>query len=240
MRLAVLALAAVPLGAAAAQTINAPHLMPNDTWTFRITNEKGQGHWRQTRAENTVVRVGSDTIALRIHTVGSDAPPVERLVGKDWSRFRTIDGHETVVNRPLAFPLTVGKTWKVAWSADHPSRHTSYERQEYTYRAVGWEDVTVPAGKCHALKVEADGRWEATITPALTAGAGSRIDAEGATTLVQTHRVTPITGGGRGYKAYWYVPEVKWWVKALEETYGPDGTRISEGEMELESYRVGK
>ena len=51
-------------------------------------------------------------------------PPKELLAGADASRSlsRSVNGRQTVVNRPLAFPLNIGKSWIVEYSEDHPNR----------------------------------------------------------------------------------------------------------------------
>jgi len=72
-----------------------------------------------------------------------------------------------------------------------PDRGAWEVRHEREVTVVGWEEVIVPAGKFRALKIEADGGF-------------FRLD-----------------GPQRGTvkSAYWYVPEVKRWVKyAVEQT----------------------
>jgi hypothetical protein len=55
------------------------------------------------------------------------------------------------------FPLKVGDTY----SEEHEFRRALLGsvagKSSVVYKAVGWEDVTVPAGKFHALKVVGDG-----------------------------------------------------------------------------------
>jgi hypothetical protein len=96
---------------ALAETIELPIVKSGDSWTYRTTIEKGQSGWVQKYTENTVIRTGSTGILLSIKERGSTQAPKEQLVGKDWSRFRNINGKETVVNRPLLFPLKEGKSW---------------------------------------------------------------------------------------------------------------------------------
>lgn len=165
-------------------------------------------------------------------------PPREQLIGPDWSRFRSVNGHETVVNKPLSFPLSIGKTWVVEYTEDHPNRQHSSEHIRTTYRVTGWEDVTVPAGTFHALKIEADGEWSAAIAPALAAVSGARLDAQGTTTVMQTNKIGAAIFTGRTYKAFWYVPAVKRCVKVVEEVYDPNGVRNQRYSDELESYKV--
>ncbi len=224
--------------AAQAQPVAAPKVAPNDGWTYQHTVESRAAGWQQTRSESTVLRVGSGSIALSNKVAGSTMPPTEQLTGPDWSRFRSVNGHETVVNRPLSFPLSIGKSWEVEFSEDHPNRQHSSEHTRTAYKVIGWEDVTVIAGTFHALKVEAEGEWSAAIAPAVSATSGARIDAQGATTVMQTGKTSAATLTGRTYKAFWYVPAVKRWVKSVEEYYDPNGTRYERYADELESFKV--
>jgi hypothetical protein len=223
--------------AAQAQTVAAPKIVPGDTWTVQHTVERGS-NWQQTRLDITIERVTPDSIAVSDKTTGSTLPPIEALVGADWSRMRSVNGHQTVINRPLSFPLSVGKSWLVDYSENHPNRQHSNEHFHTPYKVTGWEDITVPAGTFHAIKIEAEGEWSATTAPAIAAVSGSRVDAQGATTVMQTGRTTPTTASGRTYKALWYVPEVKRWVKSVEEYYTPGGVRNERFTEELLSYKT--
>jgi hypothetical protein len=220
------------------QPVSAPKIAAGDTWTYRNTQEKGVG-WQQTRIEATVLRATPDEIEISSKVAGSNMPPRETLVGADWSRTRSVNGRDTVVNRPLLFPLTVGKTWVIDYSENHPNRQHSNEHFHTPYKVTGMEDVTVPAGTFHAYKIESEGQWTAIIAPAVGAVAGSRLDAQGVTTVMQTNRTAATPVSGRTYKAFWYVPEVKRWVKSVEEYYSSTGQRNERYTEELESYKVG-
>ena len=223
--------------AARAQTAPAPVLVANDSWTYVNTTEIGT-NWRQRHEEVSVTHAGSGSIGISVKEVGSSAPPQEALAGPDWSRVRTVNGHETVVNRPLAFPLSIGKTWTVEYTEDNPNRLHTSEHFRTPYKVVGWEDVTVPAGTFHALKIEADGEWSAAIAPAVGAVAGTRVDRQGATTVMQTNRVQASTTGGHTYHAFWYVPSVKRWVRSVEEYYSATGARTSSYKDEMEAFKL--
>lgn len=222
---------------ALAQSAGAPSVRANDTWTYRNTVQR-RGGWHQADIAFTVTRVESGTIALDVKQAGSPMPPHEVLADRDWSRTRSVNGHLTVVNRPLAFPLSVGKTWLIDYTEDHPNRQHSSEHFHTVYKVVGWEDVSVPAGTFHALKIEGEGQWSAAVAPAVAAVSGARVDAQGTTTLMQTRRITPRVATGRLYKAFWYVPAAKRWVKSLEEYYDSNGVRNEMYMDELESYKV--
>nr|WP_294544284.1 hypothetical protein [uncultured Rhodopila sp.] len=101
----------------------APRILPSDSSTYQDTVENKSG-WHQTRSETTVEHAGTAGIAISIEETGSTMPPKELLAGADASRSlsRSVNGRQTVVNRPLAFPLNIGKSWIVEYSEDHPNR----------------------------------------------------------------------------------------------------------------------
>ncbi len=238
MRIIWLAVLGVLLAAVAhAQSAGAPKVAPGDTWTYRNTIEKGNS-WQQVRDELTVVRASADSIEISNKVADSTMPPSEVLVGADWSRSRSVNGRQTVVNQPLSFPLSIGKNWTTDYSENNPNRLHSNEHFRTPYKVIGWEDVTVPAGTFRALKIEAEGEWSAVIAPAVSAVSGSRVDAQGSTVVMQTGRALPKAASGRTYKAFWYVPTVKRWVKSIEEYYGSNGVRNEQYVDELESFKV--
>ena len=215
-----------------------PVLKPQDHWTYRTTVERRPDVWRQTHTDSAVLRNSGSDVLIRTQEVGSPNPPREQLMGSDWSRFRSVDGRETVVNRPFAFPLKPGKTWDLQYTDDRPG-NTAHKSEKYDthYRVVGWEDIEVPAGTFHALKVEADGTWIAEVAPKVSAVVATQASAQGTTATAQTLKVTAETVTGRIYKAFWYVPEVKRPVKSVEEYFDTNGARNERFTDELESYQ---
>jgi hypothetical protein len=239
MRVFIPALFVVGVAASAsAQTLNAPIIKAGDTWTYRTTTEKGASGWNQTRDETTVSRVTSSTIYYTVKASGSTQSPKELFAGPDWSRARDIDGKETVVNRPLAFPLTTGKAWEVRYTEQHPNKTFRSEEWLNKYSVVGFENIEVPAGKFNALKIEAEGRWTAELEPTQTVVQGAQSNADGTSMVTQTQKTTGRTVSGRTYKAFWYVPEVRRWVKSVEEYYGSGGVRNERYTGELESLKL--
>ncbi len=225
--------------AAPVEPAAAPKLQPNDTWTYQDTVEKRVGGWHQTHVETTLVRAGPKIIVVTSKQVGSTMPPLERMAGADWSRSRSVNGLQTIVNPPLSFPLADGKSWTVDYMEADPNRLHSSEHIKVTYTVAGAEDVTVPAGTFRAIKIEADGEWTAAMAAAQSNLSGTRTDATGATMVTQTNRVKPATFSGRLYKAFWYVPSVKKWAKSVEEYFDANGARNERVLEELESYKVG-
>jgi hypothetical protein len=220
------------------QGVSVPSVKAGDTWTYRVTTEKGPTGWNQSRDEFTVSRVTSSSIYYTTKPSGSSQAPKESFSGLDWSRVRDVNGTETVVNRPLDFPLKAGKSWEVRYTEQHPSKTHKSEQWTHKYTVVGFETVEVPAGTFNALKVEAEGHWTAELEPMQTVVQGAQSSA-GATTLVtEAQRTRSEPTSGRTYKAFWYSPEVRRWVKSVEEYYGSSGVRSERFTEELESYKL--
>src|SRR3984957_11220598 len=231
--------AALCANIAYAQTAGQPVLQPQDTWTFRRTAETLPAVWHQLHFEGTVLRSSATTMLIQNKEVDSPTPPREILIDSDRSPFRSLGGKETVVHRPFTFPLSVGKTWDLEFTDDHPgNKNHKSETRQLKYRVVGWEDVEVPAGKFKALKIEADGTWSGEIAPRTTASVATQAGEQGTSAVAQTVKVAAETVTGRLYQAFWYAPEVKREVKSVEEDYDTNGVRNARFTNELESYKV--
>ena len=221
--LAALSLCATLPGVALAQSIAAPVLKPGDTWTYINTVEIGPNGWRQTRDQISVQRTTSEHIYVETQQSGTTQAPRELIVDADWSRSRSVNGTDTVVNRPLAFPLTVGKTWEVKYSESHPNARHASEAYDTHYKVVGPDTVTVAGGKFDAIKIEAEGMWKAQLAPGQSVTSGVSRNANGSTIVMQSHNNGTAEGTGKTYMAFWYVPAVGRWVKSVEEFYDANG-----------------
>lgn len=222
---------------AAAQTLERPEVRAGDSWIYRTTEEKGAAGWNQTRDELAVTRVTASAIYFTVKQSGSTQAPKELFMGRDWSRTRDINGSETVVAQPMQFPLSPGKSWTVKFSEDNPSKNFRTETWDNKYSVVGYEDIEVPAGKYRAVKIEAEGRWSGVLAPGETVVQGAEAHESGTTMSTQVQKTTAREVSGRLYKAFWYAPEVKRWVKSVEEDYSNGGVRNVRRTMELESYK---
>jgi hypothetical protein len=220
-----------------AQAASAPVLKTGDTWTYVDTVETGANGWRQTHEALVVTRATSDHIYYEAKQAGSTQAANELVVGADWSRVRNVNGVETTVNRPLAFPLSVGKTWEVKYSEAHPNPQHAMESLDTRFKVVGPETVEVAAGKFDAIKVEAEGEWTAQTAPVRSMGTGAVTTQAGTTVIAQTRNPVSVTATGRLYKAFWYVPETGRWVKSVEEYYNSNGVRTQRFTTELESFK---
>lgn len=220
------------------QALERPSVKEGDSWTYRSTTEKGQSGWNQIDEQIIVTRVTATTIFLSVKPSGSTQPPREVFAGSDWSRSRDVNGKETVVNRPLSFPLSQGRSWDVAYTEENPNKNHKSERFDNHFTVVGFESVEVPAGKYRALKIESEGHWAAELAPGQTVVQGAQSGQAGATLVTQVQNTTARETSGRLYKAFWYVPEVKRWVKSVEEYYSSGGVRNERYTEELESFKA--
>jgi hypothetical protein len=232
----VLAATLVP-ACALADAIDAPSLKPGDTWVYQDTVEKGSNGFSRSTSELSVVRTTTSGIYYTSRPSGSAQPPHEIVSGPDWSRIRNINGTETTINKPLSFPLKTGRSWNVQYAEQHPSKEHKLEQWSIKYTVVGTETVDVPAGKFSAIKIEAEGTWVAEIEPRSTVVQGTQVGANGSTTVAQTQNIAEAKVTGRAYKAFWYVPEMKRWVKAVEEYYSANGVRNERYTNELVSFK---
>jgi len=219
--------------------VPAPALQAGDTWVFDRSHEEGANSFTQGRWDFTVERPGSDMMVVGLKRDGAPTGYQDHMVGADWSQRRIVDGVETVTGRPFRFPLKVGDTW----SADYtdPRQHGFQTSAQFhtTYKVVGWEDVTVPAGTFRALKVEANGTADGKIDVPASAVSGTLASTTSGTTMshvqaAQSRVVHHIT-----YGAFYYVPSIKYYVKRLEEQYNGENVRTTRDIDVLVSFKSG-
>jgi tetratricopeptide (TPR) repeat protein len=217
--------------------LDPPVLKVGDAWIYRATTERPSAR-NQIEEEVKVVRVTPTAIIVAAKLAGSTQPAKQVLLGADWSVMRDLNGKRTVVNRPFAFPLSEGKSWDVLYTEQAPNTAHKFERFNIHFRVVGYEAVEVPAGKFRALKIESEGRWEARLADGQSVGQGAQT-AQGVSTATITHvqDAEERQTSGRLYKAFWYVPEAKRWVKSVEESYSSEGVRSERYSEELESFK---
>jgi hypothetical protein len=68
-------------------------------------------------------------------------------------------------------------------------------------------------------------KWTAELAPAQTIIQGSQTVQNNTTMITQVQKTTATPITGRTNKAFWYAPEIKRWVKTVEEYYGSNGVR---------------
>jgi hypothetical protein len=95
----------------------------------------------------------------------------------------------------LQFPLRTDATYRLEWQVENPRINMLSGYHQRTVKVMGWEEVVVPAGKFRALKVVSEG----------------------------THRPFGSNYTGPVSDVFWYVPQVKRWVKHVHEGSRPRG-----------------
>ena len=160
-----------------------PEVKLDDRWVYRNTNAR-----RKPPAIIYELRV-SFVDSRAIHAV------IERQGGRkdsdatwtrDWNAVNAVDeGVFEVEKGMFQFPLSIGQQYPAMWEVRRPRAGEFHVRHERKVTVTGWEDVEVPAGKFRALKLQADGYYR-------------RID---------------TLASDEARNTYWYVPQVKRWVK---------------------------
>jgi hypothetical protein len=226
LRLSAFLLAVLPTRILAADpAVSAPDLKPGDTWIFDRSIERGTSGYLDQHFDLKIERVDADSMVVGIKVDGSPVDFQDHVVGLDWSQRRMVDGQQTATTRPLSFPLAIGKTW----ASDYvdPDRHgleTSAEHHK-TYKVVGWEDVTTPAGTFHALRIDGDDKVKAQFAGASGAIGGDVATADGSTVVAHTEKSLPHVVYAEIYSTLYYVPSTKYWVKSVEEIYNNENVR---------------
>jgi hypothetical protein len=221
-----------------AQSADAPAVKSGDSWVYTNTTETGPQGWARKDIAIDVERVDSDDILLGLKESGSTKSPIEQMVGIDWSRSRDVNGEQKIVSRPFAFPLNHGKKWELQYAETNPNRKYSSETIDLKYVVTGWEDIQVPAGNFKALKVECEGQWTAVFAPGVNVVSAVSGAPGSIATVTAGQRVTAHTTSGKIYRAYWYVPSQKRFVKSIDETYSSDGMRTERVTEELASSKM--
>jgi hypothetical protein len=233
------------LSFAFAEPIERPNVKPEDKWAYNSTTEQAANQrmqtpsqWTQKHFETTVVRAGAMNILVSRKERASNQPPLEVLVGPDWSVSRSLDAEVVVISRPLKFPLTQGNSWELEYTENRPNKQLKSAKTHLNYTVVGWEEVEVPAGKFKAIKIEAVGKWISELEPSLNTATNTQTNKSGTTVIMQTQKEQPRTSSGQIYRAYWYVPDIKIYVKSIDENYFSSGALNRRTTEELESYKV--
>lgn len=226
------ALAADPL------TVQGPAYHAGDSWVLFRTTQRGNNNFTQQRTDLTIDRVDADSMVVNSKPDGSALPPQGFVVGLDWTDRFLADGQQQVRVRPLAFPMRIGDSWTVDFTDPRRRGNQNSIHLHTVYKVVGWEDVTVQAGTFHALKVEAHGTGAAQVSLPAVASSTSVAGSDGGTSVAQAQVARSGVVQFTNYDAYYYVPEVKLWVKHVDEQYDTSNVRIVDESQELVSFKL--
>lgn len=193
------ALSAMCIAAFAAndESVRAPRVKPGDCWSYRAVGINNRGPIIEYEECVTFVDRGKNVI-LAVVRVKDDAREIDTSYTTYWWPRTTVNG--TIITypkgqEPLKWPLRIGDTASHWHEFRRALLGPNTGKTTYNTKVVGWEEVTVPAGKFRALKIEDHGSVE-------------RYDVK---------QAFPVL------RVFWYVPEVNRYVKYWFQN--PDGRR---------------
>jgi hypothetical protein len=161
---AALAVASFVAAAADDAPVKAPYIEVGDCWKYRAENLDNRGQINEYEECVTFVDREKDVIFALIKPKG-DGREIETSYTSTWGRRTDRDGtiHTYVKGQDgLKWPLRVGDTATSRSEFRRALLGTNAGKMTWHWKVVGWEDVTVPAGKFRALKVEGNGTVERT------------------------------------------------------------------------------
>ena len=167
---------------------------------------------------------------------GAPGGAEEHLMGRDWSLMENLDGREVTTGRPVTFPLVVGKRWSSDFTEPGRGRVRSMH-WHLDYKATGWVDVDTPAGKLHAIRVEAKGSWKADLAPMASTVAGVVSTPDDTSTVTHAETDGARTASGMTYRTFDYAPSVKQFAKMVTEDYDSANVRTQRDEETLVSFK---
>ncbi len=240
-RLGALAVVAIPVAAFAADpvSIQAPTFKVGDSWVLDHSARRGANGFSRQRVAEVVDRVGSDELVVGVKPDGSPRAFEDHKIGLDLSLRLIVNDVETVTARPLSFPLKVGDSWSADWTDPRQQGAQTSAHFHTTYKVVGWEDVTVPAGAFHALKIEAKGVADSQVFLPASAGSAAVAAPGSATTVAHTQAARKEVQHVITFGTIYYAPEVKYYVKTIEEQYDASDVLVRSDTEELVSFKPG-
>lgn len=146
-----LALAATAAQAADPATIERPDVKAGQTW--RSVVKDGMTKAEISDTTYTVASVSDGEVVIKDAT----GEPVIVLDAAHYGLKRYHDRVFQPMLQRLQFPLAVGNRWESAYRFENPACGTMDAK--LSFKVAGWDDVTTPAGKFRAMRIESDGRW---------------------------------------------------------------------------------
>lgn len=193
----------IGVATAHAQDASRPDVKAGDTWVYRRTdfmdNHKSVLKLQVTFANEKVIHV------VQVNQAGEKE--VDSTATAEWNTVTSArDGVFTPDSGLLHFPLHPGARWKSSYTVKFPRQDFDAHHDRWV-TVVGWEEVQVPAGRFHALKVVSEG------------------------SVQRSDRPRP----GDVSETVWYAPEVRRFVKWVFESRNRMGP-VQSWEFELTAY----
>jgi len=175
----------VPCASQTEAPVARPAVKPGDRWVYNRMD-----YWanRVVTVRTIEITMANDKV-IQLVATEPGKPEMDETFSADWNSIATTVNNSVPDSGHLKFPLRVGATYPVEYESVFGPQRNWRSKHERKARVVGWEEITVPAGKFRALKVEVEGSFQ-------------RLD----TSLAGTAKTT-----------IWYVPEVKRWAKLIFE-----------------------
>ena len=186
LAIALIALAST-LASGGDEAVKAPYVEVGDCWTFRARNIDNRGPIDE--YEECVTFIDRDKkILFAVAKVKPDGREIDTTYSTEWMPRTAVSGvisAPTNQDRPPRYPLHVGDTFQEESEFRRALLGAAAGRTSIKFKATGWEEITVPAGKFQAMKIEGN-------------GTGMRYDTG------KTYRVK---------MEFWHVPGVRRYVK---------------------------
>jgi hypothetical protein len=201
--------------------IAAPDIKVGETWTYKtVVVDLRDPQRKRTEYSYTqqVEKVTYTEVWVREKSAVLAGYEAQIKFDKQWNPIEaplpdtsTIVRFEPYLPR-FVFPLAPNRSWTGNFTVSNPKSREIGEQGQSEGKVIAWDEVSVPAGRFKALRIE-------TLTPYYT---GTR------TPIIFAN---PNLYGG-AQEQYWYVPELKNFVKYIRKDYlGRDQTRSTEAEL---------
>jgi hypothetical protein len=137
--------------------VKRPYVEIGDCWAYRTENMNNKGPIGEYNMCVSLVDPSKNVI-LAVATRKSDGREFDVSFDTAWNPRTSIMGFIIAGDaRFLRFPADVGDTYSFEYETRRPNEIQVLGRSTYNVKVVGWEDVTVPAGRFRALKVQGEG-----------------------------------------------------------------------------------
>jgi len=174
-----------------ALSIDRPALKPGTEWIYKVDNSKRDRPGPASELKRVIKEVGANEYTIELTTPAGSRTTAMSLDLNPFSEGMTTSGRASDALPYFAFPLAPSKTYSGSLSYPSPFGNVTFKVDMNT-QVLGWEEVSVPAGKFRALKIEANGKTSSS-------------------TINGTRKVT-----------LWYAPEVANYVRMeFEMSYSP-------------------
>ena len=173
--------------------VRRPYVEVGDCWSYRADKM----NYREPIGdyEECVTFVDFEkNLILAVAKLRKDGREIDTSYSTEWEERIDIEGaiYSRTSSRAHRFPLSVGDEWTEQLEFRRALLGPVQGKTTFHIKAVGWEEVAVPAGRFRALRLEASGR-------------GERYD-------VSSEFSVSVTA--------WYAPEVSRYIKSLFKTSG--------------------